>query len=187
MGFRGAYGTVRRYLQPLRTNEAPKTRPRRLGPRQITSLIMRRPDDLDNTQTATLGRIRRLCLHLDRLVYHVRTFAAMLTQRRGRELNARTAAVEADDQPQLRSFVAGIRRDYDAVRNGLTLPHSSGAVEGHVNPILLWNQSLSIDVTLSSVFRPFALCRGAGVSGCRARQGRELVRDVPRPGLAGGR
>jgi transposase len=28
-----------------------------------------------------------------------------------------------------------LRRDYDAVRNGLTLPHSSGSVEGNVNRI----------------------------------------------------
>ncbi|MEV0697148.1 transposase [Saccharopolyspora sp. NPDC050389] len=29
----------------------------------------------------------------------------------------------------------GIHRDYDAVLNGLTLPHNSGAVEGNVNRI----------------------------------------------------
>jgi hypothetical protein len=30
-------------------------------------------------------------------------------------------------------------KDYDAVRNGLTLEWSSGAVEGNVNRIILWN------------------------------------------------
>jgi transposase len=48
-------------------------------------------------------------------------------------------AVEADDQPDLHSFAAGLKRDYDAVRNGLTLPYSSGAVEGNVNKIILAN------------------------------------------------
>jgi transposase len=43
--------------------------------------------------------------------------------------------VEGDDQPELRSFAAGIRREYDAVRDGLTLRHNSGPVEGHVNRI----------------------------------------------------
>ncbi|WP_255687626.1 transposase [Pseudonocardia sp. TRM90224] len=37
--------------------------------------------------------------------------------------------------PTCRRFVTGLRRDYDAVRNGLTLPHSSGPVEGNVNRI----------------------------------------------------
>ncbi|MBG0566961.1 transposase, partial [Actinoplanes aureus] len=33
------------------------------------------------------------------------------------------------------SFTAGLRRDHDAVVNGLTMPYSSGVVEGHVNRI----------------------------------------------------
>ena len=41
----------------------------------------------------------------------------------------------ADDLPHLHRFVTGLRHDYDAVRNGLTLPHSSGSVEGNVNRI----------------------------------------------------
>jgi transposase len=38
--------------------------------------------------------------------------------------------VEADDQPQLHSFANGIRRDQQAVTDGLALPCSSGALEG---------------------------------------------------------
>jgi transposase len=45
------------------------------------------------------------------------------------------AAVEAADQPCLHSFAAGIRTDQQAVTNGLTLPYSSGKVEGNVNRI----------------------------------------------------
>jgi transposase len=36
---------------------------------------------------------------------------------------------------ELGSFVAGIERDYDAVRAGLTFPWSQGPVEGTVNKI----------------------------------------------------
>jgi transposase len=39
--------------------------------------------------------------------------------------------------PELRSFVTGLRRDQDAVTAALTLPYSSGAVEGHVNRKML--------------------------------------------------
>lgn len=48
-------------------------------------------------------------------------------------------AVSADDLPHLHRFVRGVDTDHAAVRNGLTLPYSSGAVEGHVNRIILWN------------------------------------------------
>jgi len=49
-------------------------------------------------------------------------------------------AVDADDLPHLRSFVTSLRHDYDAVRNGLTVPHSSGPVEGHVNRKMIKRQ-----------------------------------------------
>lgn len=48
-------------------------------------------------------------------------------------------AVENDDLSYLHSFTHGIRRDFDAVVNGLTLPHSSGPIEGIVNKIIMWN------------------------------------------------
>ena len=44
-------------------------------------------------------------------------------------------AVEADDLPELRSLAVGMQRDLPAIINGLTLEHSSGAVEGIVKRI----------------------------------------------------
>lgn len=43
------------------------------------------------------------------------------------------AAVDADDLPDLHFYTIGLRHDYDTVLSGLTLPWSSGAVEGNVN------------------------------------------------------
>jgi hypothetical protein len=45
------------------------------------------------------------------------------------------SAEAADGQPELRSFANGIRQDKEAVLNGLTLPYSSGRVEGIVNKV----------------------------------------------------
>ena len=50
----------------------------------------------------------------------------------GERLPAWITAVDLDDVPCLHSFTRGIRRDQAAVLNGLTLAHSSGAVEGNV-------------------------------------------------------
>ena len=59
-----------------------------------------------------------------------------MTCRRGQqELEGWLTATEADDQPELHSFANGIRRDLQAVTAGLTLPYSSGAVEGNVTRI----------------------------------------------------
>jgi transposase len=57
----------------------------------------------------------------------------MVTTLRGGRLDDWLTAAETDEQPELRSFGAGIRRDYDAVRNGLRLRHNSGPLGGQVN------------------------------------------------------
>ena len=60
----------------------------------------------------------------------------MMTQPPGSAETRRLARRRrADDQPDLHSFAGGIRRDQEAVTTGLTLPYSSGTVEGNVNRI----------------------------------------------------
>jgi len=39
----------------------------------------------------------------------------------------------------LEAFARNLRKDFDAVTAGLTLPWSSGRVEGQVNRVILWN------------------------------------------------
>jgi transposase len=135
-GYRGTAATLRSYLQPLHAaaRRAP-TAPRPPKVRTITAWLLRHPDRLDADERAALADIRSACPHLDALARHVQRFAEILTRRHGHRLDAWIAAVDADDQSDLHSFTAGLRRDHDAVRNGLTLPHNSGAVEGHVNRI----------------------------------------------------
>jgi transposase len=70
---------------------------------------------------------------LGALAGYVTEFAKILTGRHGDRLDDWMAAAEADDQPDLHSFVRGIKRDYDAVLNGLTMTWSSGVAEGNVN------------------------------------------------------
>jgi transposase len=52
------------------------------------------------------------------------------------------AGVEADQLPDLHSFTAGLKRDLDAVVNGLSLPYSSGAVEGNLNRIKMLKRQM---------------------------------------------
>ena len=135
-GYRGGYTTVQDHVRPWRAGQPPAAPPARpLTARDITSLLLRDPDGLDADDQTRRTEIREACPGLDRLAEHVSRFAVMVTGRRGDRLDDWLTAVETDDQPELRSFAAGIRRDYDAVRNGLTLTHNSGPVEGHVNRI----------------------------------------------------
>jgi transposase len=135
-GYRGSYATVRDYVRPLRSGGiAPAPAPAPPKVRQFTGWIMRNPANLAAEDQERLEAVLSGCPELTALRARVRDFAQMMLQRRGQHLEEWMAAACADDLPDLHSFVTGLRRDRDAVTAGLTLPHSSGKVEGHVNRI----------------------------------------------------
>jgi transposase len=101
---------------------------------------MTRPDRLGDEERAALDAILAASPELAVVAASVRHFAVIMTERTGRkQLEPWMDAALATGEPSLRSFVTGLRADQDAVANGLSLPWSSGAVEGHVNRIILWN------------------------------------------------
>jgi transposase len=57
----------------------------------------------------------------------------MLCHQHSERLPARAAPAQASPVSELRGFAKGLRKDCAAVTAGLTLPYSSGAIEGHVN------------------------------------------------------
>nr|WP_308251448.1 transposase [Streptomyces albireticuli] len=110
------------------------------GPRAGAGWILRRPENLAETETLQLKAVLAHCPELDARTRHVWSFATMLTDRQGQHLPDWLDPVRQDDLPSLHTLVAGIDRDRDAVIAGLTLPWKSGVVEGHVNRIMLKRQ-----------------------------------------------
>jgi transposase len=151
-GYTGSVRTVRRYLAPFRHDgAAPDPAPAVPKARQITRWLLSRPEHLTPEEQAQLAAIRGRCPHIDALAGHVASFAEMMTGRTGdRDLQAWLAAAEAaDGQPELRSFATGIRHDQQAVTNGLTLPYSSGKVEGAVTKIKMLKRQMYGRATFS--------------------------------------
>nr|WP_280352334.1 transposase [Nocardia abscessus] len=100
------------------------------------------PSRIDPGDQRRLDAILATSPELDALAGHVRAFATIMSELRGPDLEGWMAAVTADDQPALHSFVRGVRRDQDAVTAGLSLPWNSGAVEGHVNRIKMLKRQM---------------------------------------------
>ncbi len=67
----------------------------------------------------------------------------MLRQRQREErLDGWLQKASSSDLPELQHFAAGIQRDKAAVQAGLSLPYSTGPVEGHINRLKLIKRSM---------------------------------------------
>ena len=142
-GYTGSRRQVRGYLSRFRGNQtiAPPA-PIPPKPRTVTGWIMTRPDRLTDSDQACLEAILASSPELAAVTASVRTFVAIMNERRGRDLERWMTAATATGEPALCSFVTGLRADQDAVTAGLSLPWSSGAVEGHVNRIKMLKRQM---------------------------------------------
>jgi transposase len=146
LGWDGSAQTVRRYMHAFRATstttsaKAPTTLPPP-KPRRVAGWIMTDPDNFSEGNSVRLKEILARCPELNAAAGHVSGFAVMMRELRGDRLEDWMRRVEADDLPALHSFLTGIKRDQDAVVAGLTLPWSSGAVEGAVTRIKLLKRS----------------------------------------------
>ncbi|MFF0492252.1 transposase [Nocardia sp. NPDC004068] len=100
------------------------------------------PATLNAADTQHLEAILTSSRSLTGLANHVRSFAAILWQLRGRDLEPWMSAVDVDDLPALHLFVRGLRQDLDAVTACLSPPWNSGVVEGHVNRIMMLKRQM---------------------------------------------
>ncbi|MDM4721960.1 transposase [Micromonospora sp. WMMA1363] len=132
-GYRGSARTVRRLLQTWRDGTIKPTAvaPVAPKPREVTGWIIRPAGERTEREQADLARILQRCDSLRTVDRLVSDFAGMLRQRQGQHLDTWITQANQSGVAQLAGFAAGLVKDDDAARNGLTLPYSSGAVEGN--------------------------------------------------------
>ncbi len=134
LGYDGSYSVVRNYLDQHRPAKAPLPE----APptvRDVTNWLTRRPDSLTEDEKPRLTAILDRCPELQAASDQVRAFAGMLTELTGQDLPQWIASARDAALPGISSFAKGLEQDLDAVTNGLTMPWSSGPVEGRVNHI----------------------------------------------------
>ncbi|WP_455568315.1 transposase [Streptomyces phaeochromogenes] len=134
-GYRGSRQVVRKHLAALRAGTAEPTRADIPSPRKITSWIMRPRETLTESQDERLLQVRLACPDITRACDLARAFADMVRHQRGYLLLEWIREAEQDAPKPMKGFAGFLRQDFDAVTAGLTLPWSSGVVEGHVNRV----------------------------------------------------
>ena len=101
---------------------------------------MRPHDKLSDDDHLGLKHARARFPDLDTLTDLAHGFNRLVRERRRDQLEVWIEQAAACALQEIRGFAVGPLNDFDAVRAGLTQPWSSGAVEGNVNRIILWNQ-----------------------------------------------
>ncbi|MFD8646339.1 ISL3 family transposase [Streptomyces mirabilis] len=134
-GYQGSDLPVRRYVAGLRTGTVEPARGSIPSPRKITTWIMVPRGALRHPEEDRLLSMRLTCPDIARACDLARTFHDLLQHRRGHLLLEWVREAERDAPAPILSFAQGLCLDLEAVTAGLTLPWSSGIVEGHVNRI----------------------------------------------------
>ncbi|MGC1281639.1 MAG: transposase [Streptosporangiaceae bacterium] len=132
-GYQGSLRTLRRLTAQLRRDTATPAPPPAPKAKKVATWILTPPGKLTDADRAALATITDRCTELAATRALVRDFADMLCHRHGEHLETWAAQAENSPVSELRGFAKGLRKDWAAVTAGLTLPYSSGAVEGHVN------------------------------------------------------
>ncbi|MFJ3310956.1 ISL3 family transposase [Streptomyces sp. NPDC086549] len=134
-GYRGSRQVVRKHLAALRAGTAEPVRADIPSPRKITSWIMQPRETLTESQDDRLLQVRLACPDITRACDLARALADLVRHQRGYLLLEWIRQAEQDAPKPMKGFAGFLRQDLDAVTAGLTLPWSSGAVEGHVNRV----------------------------------------------------
>jgi transposase len=156
-GYKGSPHGIYRYLETLKASKlappkqksaaklASSIQPNALltlSASQATWLFFRKQEDFKPEEQETLRQLRQASPQLEVAYQLVDEFLHMVRERTGEQLDCWLNKVQTSQLPAFRTFVRGVQKDKDAVLAGLTLPWSTGPVEGHVNRLKLIKRSM---------------------------------------------
>jgi transposase len=104
-----------------------------LSPSQATWLFFRLEADRKPEEQETLRQLRQASPQIEALYQLVEDFLRMVRQRTADQLDEWLNKVKESHLQAFRPFVTGVRKAKEAVRAGLTLPWSTGPLEGQIN------------------------------------------------------
>jgi transposase len=142
MGFSGGRSTVKAYVAHLRTSIAAgapavkrSQRAQALSRRSLRWLLTRERKDLDQEEQAQLDQLLTVSPEVRTVHALLHMFLLLVRERKHQRLRLWMEEASKSGVAELKSFVAGIERDYDAVKAALRLPWSQGPTEGKVNKL----------------------------------------------------
>ncbi len=126
-----------------------------LTPRRATWLVLRREAKRTEAETQQLAQLHAQQAEVAEAIDLTQDFAQLVRQRQPDALDpwlqrATTSTLEA-----LQRFANGLHDDYEAVKAGVTLPWSTGPVEGHINRLKMLKRQMFGRARLDLLSRRF--------------------------------
>lgn len=169
-GYAGGYGVVAAYARRLRQAQGlspGQRRPRQalpsvaeplcqpLTPRRAAWLVLRRETKRTEAEAQQLAQLREQHAEVTEAIDLAQEFTQLVRQRQPASLDpwlqrASTSTVEA-----IQRFATGLYEDYAAVKAGVTLPWSTGPVEGHINRLKMLKRQMFGRARLDLLSRRF--------------------------------
>ena len=120
---------VRAYVAHLRSitadGSAPRSRKERAAassPHALRWLLSRKREDLDREEQTRLEKLLSLSPEVQAVYTLLQAFLSIVCERKHQDLRSWMVEAISSGVPELKSFVTGIERDYDAVYAALRLP-----------------------------------------------------------------
>jgi transposase len=129
----------RKFKQVDPANEAPVQAPSKRPPTasQVAHWITFKEDQRLEWQQKYLTQLCEADDEIAQTSVLIEDFTTMLRERGGERFDGWLSRVEEQGVSELQSFAKGLKKDYDAVKAGLTLEWSQGQVEGQVHRLKL--------------------------------------------------
>jgi transposase len=154
-GFVGKYSIVAAYVSRFRPPQGRITRRRKSGspativeinkpltPSRATWLVMRREATLTEDEKQQLARLQDQEGAIAEAITLTQDFAGLVRQRQPDQLATWLERATASGLQAFKSFANGLRADYAAVKAGVTLPWSTGPVEGQINRLKMLKRQM---------------------------------------------
>jgi len=129
-----------------------------LTPSRATWLVMRREAKLDDDAKTQRARLQAQEGEIAEAITLTQDFAGLVRQRQPAQLEAWLERATASGLNAFKSLANGIRADYEAVKAGVTLPWSTGPVEGQINRLKMLKRQMygraGIDLLRQRVLHP---------------------------------
>jgi transposase len=169
-GYAGSYARVAAYARRLRQAQGlspGQRRPRRslpsvaepacqpLTPRRATWLVLRREAQRTAAETEQLTALRAQHATVAEAIALAQDFTQLVRQRQPERLDPWLQRATISPLDALQRFATGLYDDYNAVKAGVTLPWSTGPVEGHINRLKMLKRQMFGRARLDLLSRRF--------------------------------